>query len=79
MCDGWRDDRCDEREEGTRDEERQMDHHDIIRECVCVCISFFHLLHSYVCLLGSDNCIIRAYYRDYHYRHSHRPVLAFND
>lgn len=39
MCDGCRDDRCDKREEGTRDEERQMDHHDITLECVSACVS----------------------------------------
>lgn len=65
--------------EGTRDEERQMDHHDNTLECVCVCKHIHlssHSSPSNMCF--ADDCIIRAYYCDYEY-HSHRPVLAFNE
>lgn len=50
MRDGQRDGRCDERGEGTGDEERQMDHHDITLECmlrVCVASS---LASSQLCV-----------------------------
>lgn len=39
MCDGWRDDRCDEGGEGSRDEERQVDHHGVTRERVSARVS----------------------------------------
>lgn len=44
-CDGWRDDRCDEREEGTGDEERQMDHHGVTLQCVFLCAPFSDAVH----------------------------------
>jgi len=54
----------DEREEGTREEERQMDNHDITQDCalVCVraCISTF-LCPSFACQFSSNRCIIKAF------------------